>query len=122
MFHQKTKKEKQLQIIRFRRPFSPSLDNYRPSSPYISSGSGSKQFLPNDRNKFGFDNREPFSKFQQPSSPSNDHRSSRHISPEDTRSSSRQSNISSRKSSTHSKQSLKTTYNKNDNDGNVSDF
>ncbi|CAF4647870.1 unnamed protein product [Rotaria sp. Silwood1] len=106
----------------FRRPFSPSLDNYRPSSPYISSGSGSKQFLPNDRNKLEYDNREPFSKFQGPSSPSNDHRSSRHISPEDTRSSSRQSNISSRKSSTHSKQSLKTTYNKNDNDGNVSDF
>ncbi|CAF3081589.1 unnamed protein product [Rotaria sp. Silwood2] len=110
----------------FRRPLSPSSDNYRPSSPNMSSRSNSKQFLPNDQNKFGFDNRnnrESFLKFQRSSSPLNDYRlSQRTTSPEDIRPSSRQSNMSLTKSPIHSKQSLKNTYNKNNDDGNVSDF
>ncbi|CAF4232884.1 unnamed protein product, partial [Rotaria sp. Silwood2] len=109
-----------------RRPLSPSSDNYRPSSPNMSSRSNSKQFLPNDQNKFGFDNRnnrESFLKFQRSSSPLNDYRlSQRTTSPEDIRPSSRQSNMSLTKSPIHSKQSLKNTYNKNNDDGNVSDF
>ncbi|CAF0844882.1 unnamed protein product [Rotaria sordida] len=110
----------------FHRSLSPPVGTYRPSSPHISSGSGSKQFFPNDRNKLEFDNRnnrEPFMKFR-PSSPSNDHRLSRYISPEDTQSSSRQSNVSLRKSPIHSKQSLKNTYNNNDDHDhdNLSDF
>ncbi|CAF3567814.1 unnamed protein product [Rotaria socialis] len=106
-------------ISNFHQSASPPLDRYRPLSPNVSGGSGSKQPMPYDRNKFGFENRsihESPLKPQRPSSPSNDHRSSPRMSPEDARPSSRLSNTSLRKSTAYSKQPPKNGYDHDDDD------
>ncbi|CAF0739960.1 unnamed protein product [Adineta steineri] len=61
-------------------------------------------------------------KFQRSTSPINERRLSHHISSENIRPPSRQSNTSLRKSPINSKQSLKNTYNEDDDDDDVLGF
>ncbi|CAM4791256.1 unnamed protein product [Rotaria magnacalcarata] len=106
-------------ISNFHLSASPPLDRSRPLSPNVSGGSGSKQPMPYDRNKLGFENQsihESPLKPQRPFSPSNDHRSSPRMSPEDVRPSSRLSNTSLRKSTAYSKQPPKNSYDHDDDD------
>ncbi|CAF3583434.1 unnamed protein product, partial [Adineta steineri] len=98
---------------------SPPANTHNSPSPRFGSITDSKQSLLYDKNKSNSGNpidRDSSLKFQRSTSPINERRLSHHISSENIRPPSRQSNTSLRKSPINSKQSLKNTYNEDDDD------